>query len=110
MTSSPEKQVLDQAFRLVRSIVWPKCHEGVGGTRQRRSGIGNIAVPDHIEPAQVNWPLQARQALKHHGFDSVAGLLGIGEQFAGLTGVGAIEAGLNGRRRQNVKDEAGEVI
>src|SRR3979411_1289722 len=105
MTSGSEKKVLDQSFRLVRSIVWSKCHEGIGSTRQRQCGIGNIVIADHIETPQVGWLLQARQALKHRGFNGVACLLGSGEQFGGLTGVSDIEAVGDGWRRQNVKEE-----
>jgi hypothetical protein len=95
MTSGSEKEVLDQAFRLVRSTVWPKRDEGVGGTGQRQGGIGNL-VADHIEPAQVGWLLQLRQALKHRGFDGVARLLGSVEHFGGLTGGSAIKVVVNG--------------
>src|SRR5260370_42322891 len=99
MTSGTEKKVFDQAFRLVRSTGWPKCHEGVGGTRQRQGGIGNFADADHIESAQVGRLLQLRQTLKHRGFDSVTPLLGGVEQFGGLTGIGALAALRNGWRR-----------
>jgi hypothetical protein len=66
MTSGSEKQVFDQAFGLV-SVIRPKRDKGVGGTRQRHSGIENF-VADHIEPTQDGWPMQLRQALKHRRF------------------------------------------
>ncbi|HEX3996870.1 MAG TPA: hypothetical protein VHX39_37355 [Acetobacteraceae bacterium] len=74
MTPSAEQQVLDEASRLARSAVRPKCYEGVGGVRHLQCGIGSIAVVDHIEPAQIGRMWQFRQALQHRGFDGVARL------------------------------------
>jgi hypothetical protein len=69
MTSGSVKEVFDQVFRFVRSAIWAKRHKRVGGARQRQRDIGNIALADPIEPAQIGWLLQLRQALKHRGFE-----------------------------------------
>jgi hypothetical protein len=108
MTSGAIKQAFHQAIRLVRFAVWPKRHKGVGGTRQRQRGIGNILDADHFEAAQVGRVLQPRQALKYLGFDDVARLLGGVQQLGGLRGAGTIEP-VRDERRHNVKEQSGDM-
>jgi hypothetical protein len=71
-------------------------------------GIADIVAADHIEPAQIGRVFQLRQALKHRGFDRVAGLPRDVQPFGGLIGAGAVEP-VRDKRRQNVKEKPGDV-
>jgi len=71
------------AFGLVGSAVRPERHEGIGGTRQGQSGVGNL-VAEHIEAAQDGGPMQLRDVLKHR----FARLLGSVSRFGRLIGAG----------------------
>ncbi|MGY8676582.1 hypothetical protein Q2941_02000 [Bradyrhizobium sp. UFLA05-153] len=108
MTSRAVEEFFDQTPRFVWSAVRAKRHEGVGGTCQERSSIGDVAFAFHIEPPEEGWLPQPLQPLQHRGFDGVAGLPCIVQQCCRSAGPRILDH-IGYSRRQDVEQQPGDM-